>query len=148
MLKKTTDIDKILKIDSECFENSKYTRKMYEDMLATCEFYLICEDVLNNNQEEEIGFIIIQNIELECELIKIAIKKIYQNEGYGYAAMNQVIEQVNFNKFYLEVKEDNIPAMSLYKKLGFKLLYTRDNYYSDGKDAVVMVYEKKAKVMN
>lgn len=146
MLKRTTNIKEIMEIDKECFANSKYTEKMYNDMLQTSEFYLIYEQI--NQKETLVGFIIIQNINMECELIKIAIKKEFQNEGFGYAAMNQIIEQVNFEKFFLEVHEDNIPAMSLYIKLGFKMMYTRSNYYQDGKGAVIMMYEKQPKVFN
>ena len=37
----------------------------------------------------------------------------------------------------LEVKEDNLKAISLYKKHGFKVIHIRKNYYKD-KDALIM----------
>lgn len=141
MLKKTTDIQAIAELDKECFENSKYTLKMYQDMLPTCEFYFIIETI--NNSSEIIGFIIISLIDDVCELVKIAIKKNFQNEGYGFEAMNQVLEQVHFKRFLLEVHQDNIPAMALYKKLGFNIIHVREKYYPDGKDAIIMEYVKQ-----
>ncbi len=39
---------------------------------------------------------------------------------------------------YLEVRVNNTPAINLYKNLGYKILYTRKNYYLDGTDAYVM----------
>ena len=49
MLKRTTNIKEIMEIDKECFDNSKYTKQMYHDMLPTSEFYLIYEDINSIN---------------------------------------------------------------------------------------------------
>jgi len=39
---------------------------------------------------------------------------------------------------YLEVRESNMSAVSLYAKLGFETARTLRNYYADGEDAFVM----------
>jgi len=39
---------------------------------------------------------------------------------------------------YLEVRESNLPAVELYKKLGFEIARTIRNYYADGETAFVM----------
>jgi cellulose biosynthesis protein BcsQ len=49
---------------------------------------------------------------------------------------NQGIE-----KIFLEVRKSNIPAKSLYEKIGYKEISVRKKYYSDGEDAVVMAKE-------
>ena len=38
----------------------------------------------------------------------------------------------------LEVGVDNVPAIALYKKLGFKRAGIRRGYYPDGSDAMLM----------
>jgi ribosomal-protein-alanine N-acetyltransferase len=40
---------------------------------------------------------------------------------------------------YLEVREHNQPAISLYQKFGFETMYVRKGYYPDGENALVMV---------
>lgn len=42
---------------------------------------------------------------------------------------------------FLEVRASNIPAISLYKKLGFVELSVRKKYYSDGENALILKKE-------
>jgi ribosomal-protein-alanine N-acetyltransferase len=44
----------------------------------------------------------------------------------------------NAKECYLEVRESNLAAITLYKKLGFEIARTIRNYYADGEDAFVM----------
>ena len=44
------------------------------------------------------------------------------------------------NNLFLEVKEDNIQAINLYLKLGFKKINERKNYYGS-KTAIIMMKE-------
>jgi len=39
---------------------------------------------------------------------------------------------------YLEVRVSNTPAISLYEKLGFRVVGRIPRYYSDGEDAYIM----------
>ena len=41
-------------------------------------------------------------------------------------------------KVFLEVRSDNIAAVSLYERFGFEVLRVRSGYYN-GKDATVMI---------
>ena len=41
-------------------------------------------------------------------------------------------------KIFLEVRVSNAVAMSLYLKHGFKGVYARTRYYTDGEDCLVM----------
>jgi len=38
----------------------------------------------------------------------------------------------------LEVRGSNLPAVSLYRKMGFEVMRTIRGYYADGEDAYVM----------
>jgi ribosomal-protein-alanine N-acetyltransferase len=40
--------------------------------------------------------------------------------------------------FFMEVREDNAPAMGLYRKFSFRILHRRPNYYPDGCTALVL----------
>ncbi|MFN3265192.1 MAG: hypothetical protein ACK42C_09885, partial [Aquificaceae bacterium] len=41
-------------------------------------------------------------------------------------------------KFILDVRRSNLRAIRLYQSLGFKIIYERQGYYSDGESAFVM----------
>ena len=53
--------------------------------------------------------------------------------------MNQEIESKGCIVTTLEVRVSNTPAINLYKKLGFIVVTTKKQYYSDGEDAYYMV---------
>jgi ribosomal-protein-alanine N-acetyltransferase len=58
--------------------------------------------------------------------------------------MNKIIGVCNKNSIEnltLEVRESNIYAMELYRKLGFKKGAVRKAYYEDGEDALLMVLD-------
>ena len=53
-------------------------------------------------------------------------------------------EYLQYADVFLEVKRSNFPAINLYLHFGFEEIDIREEYYSDGEDAVIMV--KKVKV--
>lgn len=102
--------------------------------------------VLTKNKEI-IGFVITKIILDECELINIIIKSSKRQKGYGKMLLQHVIDHAVTNrirKIFLEVRSSNQPAIALYKKLGFKSIHVRKNYYptKEGReDAVIMIKE-------
>ena len=71
--------------------------------------------------------------------------KNYRNKGLGTEILNLMLKYgfniLNFNRIYLEVNADNIPAIKLYEKAGFKIEgCLRQDYYFDGeyKDKLIM----------
>jgi len=76
-------------------------------------------------------------------VISIAVEKEYRRRGIGEALMRRA-EEVLKNKveyMFLEVRVSNMPAISLYKKLGYKIIRRIPFYYSDGEDAYLMEKE-------
>ena len=54
---------------------------------------------------------------------------------------NVEIKNIHFsgNKFLLEVNENNVKALKLYKKTGFEKIFVRKNYYGNNEDAIIMI---------
>ena len=75
------------------------------------------------------------------ELNNIAVKDKFRGRGFGSYLLQFIIEAsrvFNAKKIFLEVKENNFPAIMLYEKKGFVNIGIRKKYYSDGKDAILM----------
>ncbi len=86
----------------------------------------------------------------EIEIINIATDTQQRKKGFANALLHHLIqyaEQNNYNKIFLDVCESNTPALTLYKKNGFKEIGRRKNYYTDEKnpqnkkDALLMMLE-------
>ncbi len=75
-------------------------------------------------------------------IISLAVLPKARRRGIGTALMRKAMEAMKnvykVDEFYLEVRRSNIPAISLYRKLGFKIVNVIAGYYHDGEDAYLM----------
>ncbi len=75
-------------------------------------------------------------------IVSIAVLPEHRRKGLGYALMAHALksgkEVYHVRETYLEVRVSNSPAISLYKKLGYKVVKTIAHYYLDGEDAYLM----------
>lgn len=85
------------------------------------------------DENELIGYAIFDYVLDEATLQNIAIAKNKQSKGLGKEllqyALNYLNQEKHIKTVFLEVRISNIPAISLYKKLGFNQDYVRKNYY-------------------
>lgn len=86
---------------------------------------------------KNISYIIFTKVLDEVEIIYIAVDDNYRKKGYA----KEMIKAIDADIF-LDVNENNIPAINLYKKCGFSEYGRRKNYYNDA-DAILMKYERK-----
>lgn len=93
-----------------------------------------------DNTNKLLGFIHIQDIMDEINIIDIVIDPNYRQLGYGAKLLEYVISYANNKRIILEVNQNNISAINLYKKYNFIEINRRKRYYN-GQDAIIM--EKK-----
>ncbi len=87
-----------------------------------------------------IGYLYYSDIYDRIEINQLIIHDMYKRNGYASELMKHLIAK---NKsISLEVKSDNIPAIKLYEKHGFKKVAERRGYY-DGVDGHLMILEMK-----
>lgn len=94
--------------------------------------------ILNN---EVVGFIIYEYIYDRIELDYIYVLPNKRKEGIASSLIAQMIDfasQVNSLNITLEVNENNLPAIKLYEKFGFKVCAIRDKYYKN-ENAYLMI---------
>lgn len=93
--------------------------------------------------EEIVGFILIDLFDDRAEVIDIAVSLLYRNKKIGDKLLKHIIEickNKGCENITLEVKVNNKPAIKLYKNNGFKILSIRKKYYSNGTlDAYLMI---------
>lgn len=79
-----------------------------------------------------------------ADLQDLFVAENYRRKGVAYALIASFIKDAKsrgVKKLFLEVRESNTPAITLYKKAGFDLISVRNKYYSDGENALVLVKE-------
>ena len=90
---------------------------------------------VNNNKIS--GFIHIQNLIDEINIIDIVVDSTMRKKGIGTSLIKHVFNIYPEKRIILEVSCDNTAAINLYKKLGFVQISVRSKYYN-GVDAIVM----------
>lgn len=109
----------------------------------------VLEDIKNNpfskvlvciNNNEIMGYLYYSEIYDRIEINNIEVLPSYRGQGFGKKLLEHLITKGK--DITLEVDETNNIAISLYKSVGFKEVAKREGYYN-GKDGILMLYEKK-----
>ncbi len=119
------------------FSVDNFTYKLTEKEFSTNPYLKILTYV---EKDKIIGFLLYSLIydRIEIEQFEVTTKE--RRKGIGNELLNYLIEKYqdnNIKNITLEVKEDNIAAINLYKKYGFKKVSTREKYY-DGINGILM----------
>ena len=132
------DILRISEIETECFPQEPWSFKMLASSFQSESF---C-GVLAEDGGEIMGWITVAADEADID--NVAVTEPYRRSGVGTAVIGELINVAKARgakKIFLEVRVSNSAAMQLYLKNGFKGVYARTRYYSDGEDCLVMVKE-------
>jgi ribosomal-protein-alanine N-acetyltransferase len=78
------------------------------------------------------GFVLARLAADEAEILTVAVARAHRREGLGRELMEAVLRQLHADRashLLLEVDETNTPALALYRRLGFREVGRRRNYY-------------------
>ncbi len=119
------------------FSVDNFTYKLTKKEFSTNPYLKILTYV---EKDKIIGFLLYSLIydRIEIEQFEVITKE--RRKGIGDKLLKYLIEKyqdISIKNITLEVKEDNIVAINLYKKYGFKKVSTRENYY-DGINGILM----------
>lgn len=119
------------------FSVDNFTYKLTEKEFSTNPYLKIITFV---EKDKVIGFLLYSLIydRIEIEQFEVITKE--RGKGIGDKLLKYLIEKYkerDVKNITLEVKEDNIVAINLYKKYGFKNVSTREKYY-DGINGLLM----------
>ncbi len=141
---KLEDLDQIMILEELCFSvpwsRDAFTNEITKNKLA---HYIILEI-----DEIIVGYGGVWYIVDEGHITNVAIHKDYRKQGLGKELVKGMIEKAkksNISHMTLEVRKSNIPAITLYERMGFLVAGVRPKYYTDNnEDALIMWCQIKA----
>ena len=134
------DLEEVLRLEREAFK-SPWTRGMFLAELEAPEGrYLVAR-----KEGELVGYGGIRVFLDEAHLMTLAVREETRRRGLGTLLLARLVREaarMGARFMTLEVRRSNLPAISLYRKFGFRVTGVRRGYYRDsGEDALVMEVE-------
>lgn len=133
------DCDTLAELEKICFPEEPWSfESMYNDVVENPRtVYMVAEE-----EGEIIAYGGLWKIFDEGHITNIAVVPGRRREHLGEKLVTELIRMTRAEgvaSWTLEVRADNVPAIALYEKLGFKSEGLRKGYYEyDGMDAVIM----------
>ncbi len=142
------DIDRLMEIAEGLVDAPRWPRRVYEAVLEPSlpndpwppsRAAFVAED---SGSGTVVGFVVVGLTPPEAELESIAVVDEYQRRGVArrlFEAAADELRRTRVSEVFLEVRESNQPAMTLYQTLGFTQSGRRKGYYADPvEDAILM----------
>ncbi len=132
-----SDIPAVVKIEQECFTAEAWSEESFKYRLGRAGFIsLVAEDL-----GEVAGYIAASEILDEQYLDSLAVRDDQRGKGVATSLMKAAFDTEK--SVYLEVRESNLPAINLYKKLGFTEYARRRDYYDNPMEDAIMMRNAK-----
>ncbi|NQO46856.1 ribosomal protein S18-alanine N-acetyltransferase [Streptococcus suis] len=121
---------------TDVYERSPWTEsQVAADMAGADTTYYLAYD-----EQDVVGFLAVQTVLDEMEILQIAVKT--HSQGRGIASQLMAAVRDWEGDIILEVRESNAPAQALYTRQHFTKIGKRKNYYHNPiEDAVLMKRE-------
>ena len=136
-LMKTEDVPTVYEMEKTCFADPWGLDSLADFSLGKGHSVFVAED-----ENIIIGYGCTQQVLYECDILRIAVNPVFRKRGVGYSLLSEMVKNayaLGSRIFYLEVRENNIPAIGLYKKLMFTESGRRKDYYRNPtEDAILM----------
>jgi ribosomal-protein-alanine N-acetyltransferase len=116
-------------LEKEIFGDSSWTEKNLDEHLSNH------NTILYTFNEKIVAYLLYLDGLESNELLRIGVLPDFRRKGFAIKLIQSLI---NLNKsIYLEVRSDNLFGITLYEKMGFKMIGKRKKYYNDGMDGLV-----------
>lgn len=130
-------LDDVYIIETECFSHPWSRQSLENELNNETSLFLVAKE-----ENEVIGYIGMSIVIDEGYIFNVAVREKYRNKGVATALINELVtcgKKNSFSFITLEVRESNLPAISLYSKFGFVKAGERKDYYSNPKENAILM---------
>lgn len=124
-----TDLAAIERLHAASFDEP-WTGEAFQGVFGLPGTFLLCARM---PEGEVMGFVLARVAADEGEILTIAVDPAHRRGHIGQRLMEAAIAEASARgavTLFLEVADDNDPALKLYARLGFKVAGRRANYYA------------------
>jgi [ribosomal protein S18]-alanine N-acetyltransferase len=133
------DLDQVLSIEQRSFPHPWLRQHFIDELNSLYAFPLSAFD----GSGLLVGYICPMQLLDEGHILNVAVDPDLRGSGVGRMLVQQVLDDcraAGASFVSLEVRESNLPAITLYRKMGFVETGKRKRYYENGEDALMMEY--------
>ena len=128
------NIKDIFLIEQTCF-STYWTEQSIADSISNDSNYFNIAYVEN----KPAGYMSMQLVAGEGDIMRVAVLPEYRRLGIGRKLLQECFSANNPDVVFLDVRENNIPAIRLYESFGFVNIGIRKNYYANPTENAVMM---------
>ena len=131
-------VPQVAELEQLCFGSAAWSeRSIASELTNELAFWLVAEE-----EGRVVGYVGSQTVFPETDMMNIAVIPERRREGIAEVLVDSLVtelKRIGSDSLTLEVRVSNIPAISLYQKLGFHEAGLRKNYYRNPKeDALIL----------
>jgi len=138
-----THVSEIADLEKICFSDPWSVRSIASELGNPLAYWLVAE-----MDDKVVGYVGSQTVLGETDMMNVAVHPDYRRRGIAeklVLALVEGLKEQGSHCLTLEVRASNLPAITLYEKLGFSEIGRRKNYYRNPKeDALILRKEWEA----
>lgn len=130
-------VAEIAEIEKICFFDPWSVNSISSELGNPLSLWLVAEE-----DGVVAGYVGSQTVLGGADMMNLAVLPQYRKQGIGEALVVRLMEALRTKgaiSLSLEVRQSNLPAISLYKKLGFEQIGLRPNYYRNPKENALIL---------
>jgi len=145
------DLDRLHRIEVECFPEEAFTRLQLEYILTFPNFMSLIAEIDGEVAGFIIGSLEVYNDKVVGHIYSIDVLEKFRRRGVASKLLNEMeklLVERGAEECYLEVRVDNLAARSLYKKHGYKQIEILKDYYREGIHGIRLKKQLKSNSQN
>lgn len=134
---KESDLEMICSIENENFTSPWSKKSFRETIRKENTIYLTAKE-----KDEVIGYCGLWKILDEGEITNVSVSREHRGKQVGRLLLQALLDggsAEGVTTFHLEVRKSNIPAISLYRKCGFRITGERRDFYEKPKENALLM---------
>lgn len=135
---RSTDIDALTRLEAECFASDRLSRRSLASLAKSSSACVL----VASDADGPVGYavVLMRRGSRRARLYSIAVTSMAAGRGIGsglLSAAEDIAHRRGATRLHLEVRADNVKAVALYERAGYRPFGQRLDYYEDGTAALL-----------